>query len=85
MRESRKSGFCEGRTTARGASTRHLTRSSNPKAEGEIVIVRLGGETHDEKGLLDLLYGLFSGNQKKVLPYIPDADNQICQKGGLIC
>ena len=85
MRESRKSGFCEGRTTARGASTRHLTRSLNPKAEGEIVIVRLGGETHDEKGLLDLLYGLFSGNQKKVLSYIPDADNQICQKGGLIC
>ena len=63
----------------------HLTRSLNPKAEGEIVIVRLGGETHDEKGLLDLLYGLFSGNQKKVLSYIPDADNQICQKGGLIC
>ena len=85
MRESRKSGFCEGRTTVRGASTRHLTRSLNPKAEGEIVIVRLGGETHDEKGLLDLLYGLFSGNQKKVLSYIPDADNQICQKGGLIC
>ncbi len=27
MRESRKSGFCEGRTTARGASTRHLTNS----------------------------------------------------------
>ena len=26
MRESRKSGFCEGRTTVRGASTRHLTR-----------------------------------------------------------
>ena len=51
----------------------------------EIIIVRLGGETHDEKGLFDLLYGLFSGNQKKVLSYIPDADNQICQKGGLIC
>ena len=25
MRESRKSGFCEGRTTVRGTSTRHLT------------------------------------------------------------
>ena len=24
MRESRKSGFCEGRTTARGASTRPM-------------------------------------------------------------
>ena len=26
MRESRKSGFCEGRTTARGASTRPMNR-----------------------------------------------------------
>ena len=35
----------------------------------EIIIVRLGGEGQEEKGLLDLLYGLFSGNQKKVLSY----------------
>ena len=41
----------------------------------EIIIVRLGGEGQEEKGLLDLLYGLFSGNQKKVLSYIPDSDN----------
>ena len=36
----------------------------------EIIIVRLGGEGQEEKGLLDLLYGLFSGNQKKVLSYM---------------
>ena len=29
---------------------------------------------------MDLLYGLFSGNQKKVLSYIPDSDNQVRQK-----
>ena len=46
----------------------------------EIIIVRLGGEGQEEKGLLDLLYGLFSGNQKKVLSYIPDSDNQVRQK-----
>lgn len=44
------------------------------------IIVRLGGEGQEEKGLLDLLYGLFSGNQKKVLSYIPDSDNQVRQK-----
>ena len=46
----------------------------------EIIIVRLGGEGQEEMGLLDLLYGLFSGNQKKVLSYIPDSDNQVRQK-----
>ena len=29
---------------------------------------------------MDLLYGVFSGNQKKVLSYIPDSDSQIRQK-----
>ena len=46
----------------------------------EGVIVRLGGEEQNEKGLMDLLYGVFSGNQKKVLSYIPDSDSQIRQK-----
>ena len=46
----------------------------------EIIIVRLGGEGQEEKGLLDLLYGLFSGNQKKVLSYIPDSDKPVRQK-----
>ena len=46
----------------------------------EVVIVRLGGEEQNEKGLMDLLYGVFSGNQKKVLSYIPDSDSQIRQK-----
>lgn len=46
----------------------------------EVVIVRLGGEAQNEKGLMDLLYGVFSGNQKKVLSYIPDSDSQIRQK-----
>ena len=32
------------------------------------------------KGLMDLLYGVFSGDQKKVLSYIPDSDSQIRQK-----
>ena len=31
----------------------------------EIIIVRLGGENQDQKGLVDFLYGLFSGNQEK--------------------
>ena len=46
----------------------------------EIVIVRLGGGAQNEKGLMDLLYGVFSGDQKKVLSYIPDSDSQIRQK-----
>ena len=46
----------------------------------EIIIVRLGGENQDQKGLVDFLYGLFSGNQEKVLSYIPDPDNEVCQK-----
>ena len=46
----------------------------------EIVIVRLGGEAQNEKRLMDLLYGVFSGDQKKVLSYIPDSDSQIRQK-----
>lgn len=46
----------------------------------EVVIVRLGGEEQNEKGMMDLLYGVFSGNQKKVLSYIPDSDSQIRQK-----
>ena len=46
----------------------------------EVVIVRLGGEKQNEKGLMDLLYGVFSGDQKKVLSYIPDSDSQIRQK-----
>ena len=46
----------------------------------EIVIVRLGGENQDQKGLVDFLYGLFSGNQEKVLSYIPDSDKPVRQK-----
>ena len=46
----------------------------------EVVIVRLGGEEQNEKGLVVLLYGVFSGDQKKVLSYIPDSDSQIRQK-----
>lgn len=46
----------------------------------EIIIVRLGGENQDQKGLVDFLYGLFSGNQKKVLSYIPDSDKPVRQK-----
>ena len=38
------------------------------------------GEEQNEKGLMDLLYGVFSGNQKKVLSYIPDSNSQIRQK-----
>ena len=44
----------------------------------EIIIVRLGGE--NQKGLVDFLYGLFSGNQEKVLSYIPDSDKPVRQK-----
>ena len=46
----------------------------------EIIIVRLGGEKQDQKGLVDFLYGLFSGNQEKVLSYIPDSDKPVRQK-----
>lgn len=46
----------------------------------EIIIVRLGGENQDQKGLVDFLYGLFSGNQEKVLSYIPDSDKPVRQK-----
>ena len=46
----------------------------------EVVIVRLGGDAYDEKGLVDFLYGVFSGNQEKVLSYIPDTDNKTHQK-----
>ena len=44
----------------------------------EIIIVRLGGE--NQKGLVDFLYGLFSGNQEKVLSYILDSDKPVRQK-----
>ena len=46
----------------------------------EIIIVRLGGENQDQKGLVDFLYGLFSGNLEKVLSYIPDSDKTVRQK-----
>ena len=46
----------------------------------EIIIVRLGGENQDQKGLVDFLYGLFSGNREKVLSYIPDSDKPVRQK-----
>lgn len=46
----------------------------------EVVIVRLGGEGSENKGLVDLLHGLFSGDQEKVLPYIPDAENKSNQE-----
>ena len=44
----------------------------------EIIVVRLGGE--NQKGLVDFLYGLFSGNQEKVLSYIPNSDKPVRQK-----
>ena len=44
----------------------------------EIIVVRLGGE--NQKGLVDFLYGLFSGNQEKVLSYISDSDKPVRQK-----
>lgn len=40
----------------------------------EVIIVRLGDDSITEKGIMDMLYGIFSGNSKKVLDYIPDAD-----------
>ena len=46
----------------------------------EIIVVRLGGENQNQKGLVDFLYGLFSGNQEKVLSYIPDSDKPVRQK-----
>ena len=46
----------------------------------EIIVVRLGGENQNHKGLVDFLYGLFSGNQEKVLSYIPDSDKPVRQK-----
>ena len=59
MRESRKSGFCEGRTTARGASTRHddytkeimrllmmaaIRRVYEPGCKFEIMVCLVGGQ-----------------------------------------
>ena len=46
----------------------------------EIIVVRLGGENQNQKGLVDFLYGLFSGNQEKVLSYISDSDKPVRQK-----
>ena len=46
----------------------------------KIIIVKLGGENQDQKGLVDFLHGLFSGNQEKVLSYIPDSDKPVRQK-----
>ena len=46
----------------------------------EIIVVRLGGENQNHKGIVDFLYGLFSGNQEKVLSYIPDSDKPVRQK-----
>lgn len=46
----------------------------------EVIIVRLGGEKQDQKGLMDLLYSVFSGNREKVLSYIPDSDKPARQK-----
>ena len=46
----------------------------------EIIVVRLGRENQNQKGLVDFLYGLFSGNQEKVLSYIPDSDKPVRQK-----
>lgn len=38
----------------------------------EIVIVRLGREMNEEKGLMDFLYGVFSGDKERVSSYIPN-------------
>ena len=37
----------------------------------EVIIIRLDGEEVTNKGLLDLLYGVFSGNRQKVIEYLP--------------
>lgn len=46
----------------------------------EVVIVRLGKDTSAETGLMDFLYGIFSGDNQKVLSYIPDSGNVSRQK-----
>ena len=79
--------FCENRGDGfpLQKSPRLLPRGGFNTAEAdliEIIIVRLGGENQDQKGLVDFLYGLFSGNQEKVLSYIPDSDKPVRTKGG---
>lgn len=39
----------------------------------EVVIVRLGREMNEEKGLVDFLYGVFSGDKERVSSYISNA------------
>lgn len=39
----------------------------------EVVIIRLGADGAAQRGLLDMLYGLFSGERKKVFSYLPQA------------
>ena len=46
----------------------------------EIVIVRLGDKEQDKKGVTDFLKGVFSGNKKKVLSYIPDSEDKNYQR-----
>lgn len=38
----------------------------------EVVIIRLGAKSINERGLLDMLYGLFEGNKEKVFSYLPE-------------
>ena len=36
--------------------------------------MRLGREMNEEKGLVDFLYGVFSGDKERVSSYIPNTD-----------
>ena len=51
----------------------------------EIIIVRLGGENQDQKGLVDFLYGLFSGNQEKYYHIFRTLINRSDKRRWLIC
>ena len=51
----------------------------------EIIIVKLGGENQEQKGLMDFLYGLFSGNQKKYYHIFRTLINRSDKRRWLIC
>ena len=46
----------------------------------EIIIVRLGGENQDQKGLVDFFIWIVFWESGKVLSYIPDSDKPVRQK-----
>ena len=65
MRESRKSGFCEGRTTARGASTR-------PVKYGFIGELSLDGRLRACRGILPMIIAGQKRGIKKII--VPEAN-----------